>query len=850
MNFIPRSEKILKLPFLLLIGLLAGAAPSFSQTDDRPAEPKGEHQAFWEFYRTWQPEEREIPGAPGVLPPPLQKRQQRAGPVREVFGYLPYWFRDRWNLLDYGLLSTIAYFSGEAAADGSIGDTHGWPRSPGDPSANSSVLSMIDTAHQNGVRVVLCITLFDGNAIHTLVSTPSYRNTFIEQTLSLVEAGNGDGININFEGILSQSSAAVTQFMVELADSFHSRMPGSQVSCAPTDYDTRSGDWDIAAIYPSVDLFFFQGYGYGWSGSSTTRPVGLLPNTSFWGSLNITTFIDFVLARIPPDKVVLGLPHYGRRWPAASPDPNTATQGTGVAFYYPDALGYINSHGRLWDALALNPWFRFQDSALQWYQGWYDDPESMSHKYQFALNRDLAGVGMWALGMDGANHDIWDVLGQYFADSTFVQPPRQPVLSLAKDTSGAAEGRVLLRWSISFQPELGGFRVYQGTDPSAPTTLIADESTLDPSARSVVISGLGLDSTYYFRLEAVNTTGEVTSDPTDTYGVRTGSGPRYLIVDGFTRITGSYTFTSHPFNAAYAEPLSQANRWFDSADRDAAGRQEVNLGDYAGVFWFVGDNSTADRSLAPAHQQVIASYLENGGKLFITGSELGYDLDRSASPNNNPAWYAAYLKARYAGDKADGLSYSGSGGSIFDGLSGQFGQVYPEDWPDYVTTSGGSVKCLDYNAMQIAGISYAGSFGTGSAEGRLVYVGFAFETIASLAQRTDLVERTLSFLEGSVLAESPDRPPLTFHLEQNFPNPFNPSTVIGYQLSVTSRVTLKVYDVLGKEVARLVDGEKPTGAYRVEWNADASSGVYFYRLEAVGPGGERFAETKRMLLVR
>ena len=272
---------------------------------------------------------------------------------------------------------------------------------------------MINAAHAQGVRVVLCFTNFTSAEIDLIIGTPQYRTTFIQQALAIVQAGNGDGVNIDFEGINSSSKNALTQFMQALADSFHTRLPGSQVSCAPTDYDTRAGDWDLPVLYNAVDLFFFQGYGYGWSGSSTARPVGLLPNTSFWGSLNITTLIDFVLTKMPADKAVLGVPHYGRRWPTVSGEVKAATQGTGTAFYYPDALGYIATYGRLWEQSALNPWFRYQDGT-QWYQGWYDDPQSMGHKYQLVLDRKLKGVGMWALGMDAGNHDIWDVLAQFF----------------------------------------------------------------------------------------------------------------------------------------------------------------------------------------------------------------------------------------------------------------------------------------------------------------------------------------------------------------------------------------------------------------------------------------------------
>ena len=386
------------------------------------------HHSFLQLYRKAGPTESSALAPAGYAIQPIDHAGRNTALTHEVFGYFPYWFRSRWAQLDYRLVSTIAYFSGEVNADGSVGDTHGWPKYTGDPAAAADVVNMINTAHAQGVKVVLCFTNFTSTEIDAIIGTPQFRTTFIQRALAIVQGGKGDGVNIDFEGINSSSKNALTQFMQALADSFHTRLPGSQVSCAPTDYDTRAGDWDLPALYNAVDLFFFQGYGYGWSGSSTARPVGLLPNTSFWGSLNITTLIDFVLTKIPADKAVLGVPHYGRRWPTVSGEVKAATQGTGTAFYYPDALGYIATYGRLWEQSALNPWFRYQDGT-QWYQGWYDDPQSMGHKYQLVLDRKLRGVGMWALGMDAGNHDIWDVVAQFFGgisgvDATPVNPER------------------------------------------------------------------------------------------------------------------------------------------------------------------------------------------------------------------------------------------------------------------------------------------------------------------------------------------------------------------------------------------------------------------------------------------
>jgi hypothetical protein len=88
--------------------------------------------------------------------------------------------------------------------------------------------------------------------------------------------------------------------------------------------------------------------------------------------------------------------------------------------------------------------------------------------------------------------------------------------------------------------------------------------------------------------------------------------------------------------------------------------------------------------------------------------------------------------------------------------------------------------------------------------------------------------------------------PNTFSLHQNYPNPFNPSTTIEYSISKSAFISLKVCDLLGRELATLVDENKPAGTYRATWDASGrASGVYFYRLEA-----GKFTEMKKLVLLK
>jgi tetratricopeptide (TPR) repeat protein len=93
--------------------------------------------------------------------------------------------------------------------------------------------------------------------------------------------------------------------------------------------------------------------------------------------------------------------------------------------------------------------------------------------------------------------------------------------------------------------------------------------------------------------------------------------------------------------------------------------------------------------------------------------------------------------------------------------------------------------------------------------------------------------------------------PTEYNLSQNYPNPFNPTTKISFELPADAKVKLIVYDMLGREVKSLVNTQLSTGRYEYQFEgSNFSSGIYFYRIEAVDNSGKKFVQTKRMVLVR
>ncbi|HVO74282.1 MAG TPA: T9SS type A sorting domain-containing protein [Ignavibacteriaceae bacterium] len=147
----------------------------------------------------------------------------------------------------------------------------------------------------------------------------------------------------------------------------------------------------------------------------------------------------------------------------------------------------------------------------------------------------------------------------------------------------------------------------------------------------------------------------------------------------------------------------------------------------------------------------------------------------------------------------------------------------------YIISSGGTVNASNQN-FQLC--STLGEIFTGRMQGTNNILQTGFWSVGLFI--TDVNNKSVSEI------------PKTFELLQNFPNPFNPTTTIRFQTPNKEFVSLRIYDLLGKEVTTLVNEEKPAGSYKVTWNAHGlSSGVYFYRLKA-----GNFAAIKKLVLLK
>jgi len=423
------SDVRLRMPGYWCVGAMwCASAVAQPIVDIEPITGSSVHQRALETHR-FEPTSPDLIGDGGV-PIPLQPRDdlRGGGPCRTIFGFLPYW--ETAENVQWDVITHLAAFSVEVNADGTLGNDHGWPWT-----------SVINTAHANGVKVVLVATLFDPDDIQTLITTPAFKNAFFENIKNKMLEGTADGINIDFEGN-GPFVNDINAFMAELTAFMHTEVPGSEVT-----FDGPAvnwAGWDFPGLAASCDGIFIMGYAFAGSFSSVSGANAPLTG----GSINIMdTVLDEYgqVTSATPEKLILGVPYFGHHWTTSSSSPGSSIITFEGSTRFRNDQPDSEIFGRLWHATSQTPWFRWFDGSA-WNQVWYDDAESLGLKYQLAQDNDLAGVGMWALNYDGTRPELWDELRDRFVDACCAETTlTSSVIAFEDDFDAGTSG---LTWDL------------------------------------------------------------------------------------------------------------------------------------------------------------------------------------------------------------------------------------------------------------------------------------------------------------------------------------------------------------------------------------------------------------------
>ncbi|MFH1747168.1 MAG: hypothetical protein ABIG44_09020 [Planctomycetota bacterium] len=353
-------------------------------------------------------------------------------------------------------------------------------------------------------------------------------------------------------------------------------------------------------------------------------------------------------------------------------------------------------------------------------------------------------------------------------------PDSEVPLAFAPDTPRAVRaedlggGEVCIAWQAPLSgPARGdpatGYVVYQSANGYG----FGDPIVLG-DVLTTTISGVPVGETRYFRIAATNAGGE--SMPSEVIAVRrpsTGT-VRVLVVNGFDRLRRQINpiqeFTqpadyaglwierqmwrrsnSYDYVVQHAEALAAAGYGFASCANEAVSDSYVQMGDYAIALWILGTESAEDATFSSGERNRVTDFLLDGGALFVSGAEIGYDL---IDQGNGVSFAQDTLRIDYVADDADTFDVTGAAGSIlsdigpfdFDPANGAPYEVYA---PDELAAGSGSMACLNYvgGTGGVAGVQHTGMVYN------VVTFGFPFETITSPTVRADIMQRVMAFLE-------------------------------------------------------------------------------------------------------
>jgi spore germination protein YaaH/flagellar hook assembly protein FlgD len=454
------------------------------------------------------------------IPVDLAAAVDPGGLKREVFGWLPYWeLTDSSTRLDWPTLSTIAYFGVGAAGNGDLqrrnadgSTTVGWSGW-----TSSKMTSVINSAHTNGTRVVLTIQSFAWSSTgvtrqKALLGSPANRANLARQIAAAVRDRGADGVNLDFEPIVSTYADEFTALVRTLRAELDRIHKGYQLT-----FDTTGwiGNYPLEAATAAgaADAVVIMGYDYRTASTKLVGSVAPIGGPTY----DVTDTVKDFLGRLPASKVILGVPYYGRAWSTSTdqlhPTNISGTKyGASASVVYGTAIQYAADHGRRWDPVDGVAWtaYRRQNCTATygcvnpWRQLYYDDAQALGLKYDLINRYNLRGAGIWALGYDGTRPELYAMLKAKFITDTI-----SPKIS----------GSTVTSWIIS--PN-GDGRLDFTTISVAVTGHLSFGWAIQP-----MIDGVAGPS--------VNSGSRASKDVVLSWGGRTGSGT--VVADGSYRVT-------------------------------------------------------------------------------------------------------------------------------------------------------------------------------------------------------------------------------------------------------------------------------------------------------------------------
>ena len=299
--------------------------------------------------------------------------------------------------LDFSAVSTLAFFSLQAGADGTLVHDSRWR------AWNAEIFDAVrDRAHALGTKVVVSVSRFSWSSDETAVTRAilaraARRERLAREIAAEVVRRGVDGVNVDLEPVPVGQKAAFTSFVRRLRTALDDAAPGLQLTVAITGYYSS---YDVRGLVApgAADALYLMGYHYaGWWSkiAGSNAPLG-------GPRYNVAETIAKLRADgVPAERLIVGVPYYGHLWPTASGALNARTTGQGSDVRLASALAILANVTPRWDPVQGVTWAVWRENGT-WVQLYVDGPRALAAKWQRFRQLGLLGTGMWTIGFEGA----------------------------------------------------------------------------------------------------------------------------------------------------------------------------------------------------------------------------------------------------------------------------------------------------------------------------------------------------------------------------------------------------------------------------------------------------------------
>ncbi|HBB76248.1 MAG: Glycosyl hydrolase, family 18 [Candidatus Levybacteria bacterium GW2011_GWC1_40_19] len=330
-------------------------------------------------------------------------------PKREVVGFIPYWVIGSFDKLRVEQLTSANLFGIEPDGEGNIiiTDAQGSADQGWAMWNNPKLPSVIDTLKKKQVRTNITIKMFSNRRMEAMLSSTDAQKKLISNIVYMVGSKNLDGVNLDFEYVGTPSESArngFTNFVGALNTELKKEFPTASLTIDTYASSGVGNDlFDLPTLAHVVDTFIIMGYDFH---TPYTAPGPVAPLT---GEQSIVGYLANYLQRVPAEKIILAVPYYGYDWVISDPSPGT----TGI-LSYADIVGTNAFNNLQWDSASGTPWYQYVDGQNKTHKVYFDNVRSLGLKYDLVNERNLKGIGVWAVGYEGTNSELEQLISQKF----------------------------------------------------------------------------------------------------------------------------------------------------------------------------------------------------------------------------------------------------------------------------------------------------------------------------------------------------------------------------------------------------------------------------------------------------